>query len=241
MRKKTFRTLSVALSALAIVGSLAACSSGSDHTGPSTGPSKAAPATSSSPTPAPVVTGSAASPGPVTTAQGPAATCAETLQWDAGSQADTTHSSDAPLYNVRSGRHQCYDRLVFDFNGPWPVGYSTEYVVKSQVVSNAQGAPLSVNGTAFLRLSFRAPILGLDGQGHQPWRGGPVTTGYRFLGAIQLADLKTVGDVVYGGSFEGQTLVYIGVKSGRLSFHVSTWKDPQTQIEHVIVDIAYPQ
>ena len=51
--------------------------------------------------------------------------------------------SQAPVTNVRTGRHSCYDRLVIDVNGDVG-GYTVSYV--TQVVQDGSGEPIPTRG-----------------------------------------------------------------------------------------------
>src|SRR5215472_3299510 len=55
--------------------------------------------------------------------------------------------SPAGLLDARTGQHDCYDRLVFDFNRP-ASGYTVAYV--DQVTGQGRGLPLNVAGGARL-------------------------------------------------------------------------------------------
>jgi hypothetical protein len=77
--------------------------------------------------------------------------------------------SPAALYLVRAGRHTCYDRVVFDVNGPYEVGFVARYV--PVVTSDARGDPVPVAGNAALEVVVRAPTT--DAEGHQPLQPEP--------------------------------------------------------------------
>jgi hypothetical protein len=61
----------------------------------------------------------------------------------------------APIYLARAGQHECYDRVLFDINGPADAGYTTKYV--PVVRADASGAPVPVEGRAALQISVRDP------------------------------------------------------------------------------------
>jgi hypothetical protein len=141
--------------------------------------------------------------------------------------------SAAPLYLVRVGRHDCFDRLVFDVNGPAPVGFGVRYV--PVVLADASGKPVPVAGGAALQVVVRAPALGLDSQGHMPGRV-LATSGQYFYTARQLAGWRSLRAVRYAGSFEGLTTIAVGVRAA-LPFRVQMVHD--RGYVHVIVDIAH--
>lgn len=119
-------------------------------------------------------------------------------------------SSQAHITAVRAGTNQCYDRLVFDINGP-VTGYSVQYV--SNVFAEGTGAVLPVTGGAKLEVIVRS----LSDTNRMPSVNG----------------FPTFRSVVYGGSFEGQTTVGLGVRA-RLPFRVFTLSNPS----RVVVDVA---
>jgi hypothetical protein len=77
----------------------------------------------------------------------------------------------APLYLVRAGRHACYDRVVFDVIGPYPVGFVARYV--PVVTSDARGDAVPVAGNAALEVVVRASMR--DAEGHQPSGQNPTS------------------------------------------------------------------
>jgi hypothetical protein len=114
----------------------------------------------------------------------------------------------APLTAVRTGRHDCFDRVVFDLAGP-PAGYRVEYV--DQVFQDGSGAVLPVPGGARLLVNVHHPAY--DDAGN-PTIVPPPTAGR------QVADVRgyrTLRSVVYGSSFEGATTFGVGVRA-RLPF-----------------------
>ncbi|MDQ1537970.1 MAG: hypothetical protein QOE58_2363 [Actinomycetota bacterium] len=88
-----------------------------------------------------------------------------------GSHGDSTAMSPSALYLTRIGRHACYDRVVFDINGPQAVSVVARYV--PVVRADGSGRRVPVPGRAALEVIVRAPMLGTDSQGHQPWRKVP--------------------------------------------------------------------
>jgi hypothetical protein len=119
-------------------------------------------------------------------------------------------SSLGNITAVRAGRNDCYDRLVFDVNGAAP-GYTVRYV--STVFAEGTGDPLPVTGGAKLEVIVRS----LSDTNRMP----------------SVAGFQTFKSVVYGGSFEGQTTVGLGVRA-RLPFRVFTLTNPS----RVVLDVA---
>jgi hypothetical protein len=138
--------------------------------------------------------------------------------------------NSAALYLARAGRHACYDRVVFDVNGPAATGFAARYV--RVVQADASGAPVPVAGRAALELVVRAPID--DEAGHQPWRPA-LRVGDSMLPAGALAGFPQLRAVAYAGSFEGQTTIAVGVRDRR-PFRVFTLASGGYR--RVVVDIA---
>ena len=183
--------------------------------GPASGPDRPAPP---------------AAPGP----QPPERCAGETGTWNTAAESAGEYSSSA-LYNSRIGRHDCYDRVVFDVNGPGPVGYDVRYV--PVVSEDGSGKPIPVASEAALQVVVRAPAQGSQGDasGHQP---GVVfaPSGARLHGPGGLENWGCLREVRSAGSFEGQTTLAIGVRD-KLPFRVDTWTD-SNQTTHVSVDLA---
>ena len=135
--------------------------------------------------------------------------------------------SVAPLTEVRTGRHTCYDRVVFEFNGR-ANGYSVHY---GETYTEGEGRPLSpiTAGGALLAVSLRAPAYDQVRRSTYPHRVGDHVanvTGYR-----------TLRDVVFGGSFEGYTTFAVGVRA-RLPYRVFVLSGPGTH-SRIVIDVAH--
>jgi hypothetical protein len=169
---------------------------------------------------------------PVDAAKTPACTSAQ--GWGTGARQRAPYSS-APLYHVRAGRHACYDRVVFDVNGPAAVGYAARYV--KVVQADGSGMPVPVAGSAALEVIIHASAQGTDDQGHQPWKV-LAKPGQDFYSPAQLAGWRTLRQVRSAGSFEGQTTIAVGARS-RVPFRVFTVPDTRNQLTHVVVDLAH--
>jgi hypothetical protein len=140
-------------------------------------------------------------------------------------------SRDA-LYLVRAGRHACFDRVVFDVNGPAEAGYAVHYAAVA--TSDPKGDPLPVPGAAALEVVVRAPALGTDDSGHQPGRV-LAATGDTLVATPGWPSLRAVR---FAGSFEGLSTFAVGVRA-KLPFRVFTQLGPQDQVRRVVVDIAH--
>jgi hypothetical protein len=160
--------------------------------------------------------------------------CAYTQRWGIGTRQRAPYTG-TPYYRVRAGRHACYDRVVFDLNGPDPVGYHVRYV--DVVRTDGAGIPVPVAGRAALEVILHAPPQGLDEQGHQPWRPAP-KPGTDYYAPAQLAGWRALEQVRYAGFFEGQTTIAVGTRT-RLPFRVFTVPDTRNQVTRVVLDIAH--
>jgi hypothetical protein len=147
----------------------------------------------------PYAPGLSAPAGPATSAPLPAGSQAacQAQGWGTGGKTSGSEMTTAPLYLVRAGQHSCYDRVVFDINGPAPAGYTVKYV--PQVISDPAGKPVPVTGGAVLQVVVRAPIWGTDTQGHQPWRKPPALWA-DLVSPAQLAGWTALRGVKFAGS-----------------------------------------
>jgi hypothetical protein len=160
-------------------------------------------------------------------------TCSTQKAWGTRPVFGSLAMSQSPLYLTRVGRHDCYDRVVFDVNGPQAVGLVARYV--PVVRADGSGKPVPVAGRAALEVIVRAPILGTDDSGHQPWRPIP-RVGESLVTPPAIAGWSSLRAVKFAGSFEGQTTVAVGVRE-RLPFRAFVTRDGAYQ--HVVLDIAH--
>lgn len=126
------------------------------------------------------------------------------------------------LTNIRAGRHDCYDRLVFDTRGENVAGYWVRYVNTMTVDGSGQVVPL--RGGAKLSISVQAPAYDSSGQStYRPANRAELVnvTGYR-----------TFRQVAWAGSFEGYSSAGLGVRA-RLPFRAFTLPG------HLVVDVAH--
>ncbi len=135
--------------------------------------------------------------------------------------------SAAPLIDVRTGRHDCYDRVVFEFAGPVD-GYSVHY---GETYTDGEGLAMSpyTAGSAVLAVSLRAPAYDDSHVSTYPHR-----TGDHVANVLRY---RTLRDVVFAGSFEGYTTVAVGVRA-RLPFRVSVLSGPGTH-SRIVLDVAH--
>ncbi len=136
-----------------------------------------------------------------------AATCS-TPWGSSGKSASATAAGT--LSAVRAGRHECFDRLVLDASRGG-LGYRVSYV--KAIYQDGSGARVPVRGGAFLQVIDQ----------------GQAT---RKLPMPSVAGYRTFRQVVWAGSFEGQTTVGLGVRA-RLPFRVFRTAN------HLVIDVAH--
>lgn len=157
--------------------------------------------------------------------------CAEQRRWTTGPDEGGFVMSTAAFYLARAGRHECYDRVVFDVNGPAATGFSARYV--PIVTADGSGHAVPVAGQAALEVVLRAPVV--DDAGHQPGRG-TLSVGDALVPSRTLTGWSSLAGVTYAGSFEGQTTIAVGVHEKR-PFRV--WTMSRQGYRQIVVDIAH--
>jgi len=152
----------------------------------------------------------------------PEASCAVT--WGSGvKSAGPSTSPFSEILNVRTGRHACFDRLVVDLDGP-----ASGYVVRYVNVFRAEGSGqiIALPGGAKIEIVVRAPAHDVNGNVTYPAVVG------RHLPGVSVAGYDTFRSTRYGGSFEGQTALGLGVRA-RLPFRVMKLGN------RVVIDVAH--
>jgi hypothetical protein len=129
--------------------------------------------------------------------------------------------------NVRTGRHECYDRVVVDISRGTSFGYDVRYV--DGVATPGQGEDVPLRGGAKLQFTAFAPAYNDLGQGtYNPANSRELVdvTGYRTLRQLAMA-----------GSFEGETTFGVGVRA-QLPFRVSV-VDGSGPSSRLVLDVAH--
>ena len=128
--------------------------------------------------------------------------------------------SVASLSAIRTGQHACFDRLVFELDGP-ANGYRVHY---GEAYTQGQGMALSpfTAGGAVLEVVLLTPTSLAIQAGAHP---------------LNVAGYRTLRDVVGGGSFEGYTTFAVGVRA-RLPFQVTVLSGPGTH-SRIVLDVAH--
>jgi hypothetical protein len=193
-------SLSAALLAAVLV---TACSSSDDGSGSASGSStttsSSAASSSSGGTDGTVGDGSADAP------PFPANTDPDTAEASSGAQ--------VTVRDVRTGRQDGFDRVVFEVGGTGTPGWDVRYV--DAPTSQASGAPVDVAGSAALQVA----ITGV---------GLPADTGVaQFDGPNPLpgSGTRTVVEVVVDTTFEGTTTAFVGT-TAQTPFRVYALSDP---------------
>jgi hypothetical protein len=132
----------------------------------------------------------------------------------------------APLVNLRAGRHDCYDRLVFDLDGK-AAGGAARYV--TEVTGNATGNPIPLRGGAFIDVTVFAPNHDVD--------GNPTYVPANPAELVDVNAFRTFRQVAWGESFEGTTTIGLGVRA-RLPFRLFVVPGPGAR-SRLVIDVAH--
>ena len=169
--------------------------------------------------------GTAAGTAGAAPAEGSRAAAACPTGWGSGAKTGGAVNSGDHLRDVRTGRHECYDRIVFEVPGGGQVGYHVEYVDRFH--ADPSDIYIPVAGGAILDIRIGAWSYDLDaGVPTYPGRFG------KPLPSVNIAGYSTFRDTRFGGTSEGQTQVGLGVRA-RLPFRVLQLAD------RVVVDVAH--
>jgi len=127
-------------------------------------------------------------------------------------------SDTALLERVAVGRHEGYDRVVFQFTNALP-GYKVEYV-QPPLKEDGSGNPVQIKGNAFVVVRME-PASGFDlntGEGVMVYKGPKRIDG-------SAAGTSVVQEVVRTGDFEAVLTWAIGL-SDKVDFRVGTATSP---------------
>ncbi len=133
-----------------------------------------------------------------------------------------------PLTAVRAGRHACFDRVVVEVAAPAQAAYDVRYV--PAVRTDGSGTRVPLRGAADLQLVVRAPS-------YDPDTGRLVFRPAHPRELASTAGYRTLRQVAWAGSFEGQTTLGVGVRA-RLPFRVTVLPGPGRH-SRVVVDVAH--
>ncbi len=157
------------------------------------------------------------------------------IRWGSLTKESVAPETTAPIINVRAGRHGCFDRLVVDLGAPTPgfaggqtIAYHVEYV--PQVVEEGSGNPVPLAGGAFLEVFAYANAFDVT-------TGQPTYAPADRSNVVNVAGFRTFRQVAFSGSFEGRTLIGLGVRA-RLPFRVFVLSGPGAG-SRLVIDVAH--
>lgn len=148
------------------------------------------------------------------------------ITWGSGTKSAGALST-GNLLTTRTGQHDCYDRLVFEFNGV-ANGFVVSY---GETYTQGEGVALSpyTAGGALLNVTLMAPAHNDDYTVTYPYRTGDHV--------VNVMRYRTLRDAVFGGSHEGYTTFAVGVRA-RLPFRVFVLSGPDTH-SRIVLDVAH--
>lgn len=121
------------------------------------------------------------------------------------------------LADVRVARHDGFDRLVVELDGPGVPGWTVGYVPRPR--ADGSGEQVPVRGRSFLDVY-------VAGTTYDPDAGEAVHGRVATAGGV-------IGDVDVVGTFEGDTQVVVGLEGDAVPFRVFRLADPP----RVVVDV----
>jgi hypothetical protein len=142
------------------------------------------------------------------------------IDWGSGAKLGPPETG-GQLVGLRAGRHDCYDRLVFDLRAGGS-GHWVSYV--DEVTEDPTGHPVPLRGGAKLLITVYSPAYDES--------GAPT---YSYVNPAELVDVtgfRTFRQVAWAGSWEGTTSVGLGVRA-QLPFRVLTLPD------RLVIDVAH--
>ncbi|HWC12138.1 MAG TPA: RICIN domain-containing protein [Acidimicrobiales bacterium] len=144
---------------------------------------------------------------------------------DAGPEVGESSGPVVSVTEVRLGRHNGFDRVVFAIGGEGQAGWDVRYVDEARAAGS--GLPIDVDGEAILRLNLENIALPPDAPaGVEPWDGPE---------RLHLEGAGPVAEVVEDKVFEGVHTFFVGV-TGATPFQVNRLASPQ----RVVIDVAAP-
>jgi hypothetical protein len=136
--------------------------------------------------------------------------------------AGTTATPSSTLTDIRAGQHDCYDRLVLDLgNVSGPVSYTVGYTTV-RGVGTGTAIPLAGDGDLSITLRAHGESLTMADPNH----------------VVGVTGFRTFRQVASGGSFEGVTVLGLGVRA-RLPFRVLVLDGPTSSQKRLVIDVAH--
>jgi hypothetical protein len=171
----------------------------------------------------PVVSTSAARTTDAATAEdGATATAAFSANTDpdtAGASADAA----VTVRDIRLGRQDGFDRVVFEVGGTGTPGWDVRYVDAAS--SQGSGKPIDVAGASVLQVSLTGAGYPYDTGVTEYQAGRPLTAG----------GTEMVTEVVFDATYEGTSMAFVGTQA-RAPFRVYLMENPT----RVVLEVAHP-
>ena len=137
-------------------------------------------------------------------------------------QQDASAGAQVTVTDIRTGRHDGFDRVVFEVAGEGLPGWDVRYV--EDPTAQGSGEPVEVAGAAVLMVTLTGVGYPFDTGVDQFEPGGPVA-----------GPGTAVTEVVLGATFEGTTEAFAGT-AGESPFRVYLLEGPT----RVVVEVADP-
>ena len=144
----------------------------------------------------------------------------------ANTDPDTGEASGDALVTVtdiRIGRHDGFDRVVFEADGTGTPGWDVRYVDAAN--SQGSGEDIAVEGGAILQVTLNGVGLPAD-TGVEEYSGPD---------RLSSGDAEVVTEVVFDSTFEGTTVSFVGVTE-ETPFRAYLLEDPA----RVVLEVADP-
>lgn len=136
---------------------------------------------------------------------------------------DPSPDAAVTVRDIRVGRQEGFDRVVFELGGTGTPGWDVRYVDSAS--SQGSGEAVDVAGDAVLQVA-------LTGAGY-PYATG--VTEYSATGPLTAGDTEVVTEVVFDATFEGTTMAFVGTKT-QAPFRVYLLQNPT----RVVLEVADP-
>jgi hypothetical protein len=143
------------------------------------------------------------------------------ITWGSQEKAADNGATTPMLTNIRAGRQNCYDRLVFDVRGGNVNQYRVQYVT---TMTGTGGWVVPLRGGAKLSIMLFA--------GDYDIGGVPTYKCTNCADVVNVSDYPTFRQVTWAGSYRNSTLVGLGVRA-RLPFRVFTLPG------RLVIDVAH--
>ena len=135
--------------------------------------------------------------------------------------AEASADAQVTLTDIRIGRQDGFDRVVFEVEGTGTPGWNVRYV--ADATSQGRGEPIEVAGDAVLQVTLTG--AGLPGDtGVDQWEGP---------NPLSVAGTETVTEVVFDSTFEGETVAFVGT-TAEVPFRVYLLESPT----RVVLEVA---